>query len=144
MRAQVEPILVVIAHRFAASVGATGVVSRIPLGASVSTVMHFGASPGRASVGERPTPLGAESRAHDKTTWGTNLTAEIATDGSKRLGRWGQVALLLGYRRWHPLDRCGNHPFLHVAGYVMPGCYRAIAVPGRVLRNRQTVFVLER
>ena len=37
------------------SVGATRAVSRISIGASVSIPMYFGASPGRAAVGERPT-----------------------------------------------------------------------------------------
>ena len=34
--------------------GATRAVSRISLGASVSTTMYFGVSPGRAAVWERP------------------------------------------------------------------------------------------
>ena len=36
-----------------------------------------------------------------------------------------------------------GHPFLNVAGYVVPGCYGAIAVPGRLLCDRQTLFVLD-
>ena len=49
-------------------------------------------------------------------------------------------------RHWrgHSLDRRHNHPFLNVAGYVVPSCHCAIAVPGRLLCDRQTLFVLER
>jgi len=57
-----------IACRFEASVDATRVVSRVSMRASVTTPMNSCVPTGRASVWERPKPVGAELRAHNKTT----------------------------------------------------------------------------
>jgi hypothetical protein len=57
--------------------------------------------------------------------------------------------LSIGYntrrqRRRHHVDRRGNQPLLDVARHVMAQRHRSIAVPRRVLRDRQALFVLER
>ena len=87
------------------------------------------------------------------------MTEAIATDActdilSKEGTAWAIWPICLATksgsrssrRHWrgHSLDRRHNHPFLNVAGYVVPGCYRAIAVPSRLLCDLQTVFVFKR
>ena len=86
--------------------GRNSCISRISRDASVSTHVDtdvlWASTWARFGGGKTDAGWRKSLRAQDKMTWGTNVTAEIATDGSKRLGRWGhgaKFALLLSQIR---------------------------------------------